>query len=95
MSSIKERPLPEKYMNRKMTTYPFKQMAIGDSFIISDVYSRHEMALKGNAARNWARKSKYCKKWRFSCKKTDDGKILITRISNKVIKRVKKHPESI
>ncbi len=87
MSSIKDTPLPKKYLDRKITKYPFKQMEIGDSIIISEVYSRHEMALKGNAARNWANKSQHCKKWRFSLCKTDEGKIMITRIANKVSKR--------
>ena len=61
----------------RFTKYPFREMEVGDSFIISDNYSRYEMTLKSNAARNWANMSGL--DYKFALRRTEDGKIRIWR----------------
>lgn len=63
------------YRKRK---YPFRQMEVGDSFIISEEYSRDIMSRKGTAARAWSAKSGMG--YKFSLHKTSDNKIRIWRI---------------
>jgi len=58
--------------------YPFEEMEIGDSFIINKEYSRENMALAGNAARSWNKKSE--KNYVFSTRKTKNNQIRIWRI---------------
>ena len=67
--------MPEKKGRKK---YPFEKMSVGDSFIISENYSRQEMITKGNTARNWARYKGL--DWKFAVRKTGGNKIRIWRI---------------
>lgn len=71
-------PLTPTAERRAQCSYPFKKMAVGDSFIISETYTRDTMQLKANAARNWARTAG--NGWRFSCRKTEDNKVRIWRV---------------
>ena len=64
--------------------YPFSKMKVFDSFIINDVYSRGNMTLGSNAARNWKKTNH--NDWKFIVRKTNnddpagEGKIRIWRI---------------
>ena len=69
-------PIPVSGIGRPRK-YPFKEMNIGDSFIIYEKYSRLNMSLMGNAARNWSKKGNYG--YKFTLKKTEDNKIRIWR----------------
>lgn len=69
----KDIPMPSKFHKK----YPFEEMEVGDSLIFCD-YSRHNLTLASNAARNWARKGKH--NYKFSIRKTDDNKVRIWRI---------------
>lgn len=62
----------------RKSKYPFKDMDIGDSFIISEEYSDHELRLKSNAARRWLKSSGT--NYKFTLRKTEDNKIRIWRI---------------
>lgn len=56
--------------------YPFREMKVGDSFIIND-YSRLSMQKAGNAARNFAKKAGLNIKF---CSRKEGDKIRIFRI---------------
>ena len=57
--------------------YPFFEMEVGDSFIISDVYTSEEMNRCGNASRSWAKQRGNGRK--FALRKTDKNEIRIWR----------------
>lgn len=56
--------------------YPFREMNIGDSFIFKE-YTRTNMSLASNCARNWGKKQNPVKT--FCVRKTDDNMIRIYR----------------
>ena len=65
-------------MRSKQLNYPFSDMEVGDSFIISNEYSRDTMQRKACAPRNWAYKRK--NGWKFALRKTKDNKIRVWRV---------------
>lgn len=60
--------------------YPFREMEIGDSFIVDELYSRETMSLLSSHARNWKNRSPDCKHYLFSLRKVEGNKIRIWRI---------------
>jgi len=63
--------MPEARINS--CKYPFRKMEIGDSFLHEKPYSRENMSLISNNARNFCSQSKDCKHYKFSARKVDDG----------------------
>ena len=66
-------PVPTKNIK-----YPFKEMGIGDSFIISNEYSRALMTKYSNAARNFGNIQN--PKRKFSLRKVEENKLRVWRI---------------
>lgn len=76
-SSI-EMPTRFSYGKGRFCKYPFGQMNIGDSFIISEEYSRESMSKYSNAARNFGKTQNPVMK--FSTRKVEGSKIRIWRV---------------
>jgi len=70
----------DKPVKRINSIYPFGDMEIGDSFIISDRYTRQLHQLYGNAARNFKNKSSDKHFWRFSVRKWNENQIRVWRV---------------
>lgn len=78
MDYIIENKIPVPVSRNDSTKFPFKEMNVGDSFIICDDYSYENQVKFGNLARSWART--YNPLWKFSLRREDGCKIRIWRI---------------
>ena len=58
--------------------YPFRDMSVGDSIIVSKIYSRDAMTKYSNASRNFGKKQTPIMK--FSLRKVEGGAIRLWRI---------------
>jgi len=81
-SKIGRPPLPNKgVLKRRGSIYPFGKMIVGDSFIISDRYSRQLHQTYGNAARNYKNKSPNKSHWKFSVRRWNENQIRVWRVA--------------
>ena len=67
-------PVPRKTTCLK---YPFREMNVGDSFIIYEDYTRTKMQMAGNAARNFCKKAGLNIKF---CVSKENNKVRIFRL---------------